>query len=206
MRQRFRPLRARVMARRPGEDGRFTLDTRERRLLGWIAAIIIVIGIAIVVGVLGGNADGTPVDPGGSTTPSAASPLAIAFGTELDATTWQVATGASTDRFIESDLFAYAVPPTATVPATVYVEVVRTGGGVEEVVQAPVLGEGDQPVPAGRPAVAFSVAATNLFTAFGPGEYRMRIFVDPAVEPLAEGTFTLVGDVAPASAPPSSSP
>ena len=206
MRQRFRPLRARVMARRPGEDGRFTLDTRERRLLGWIAAIIIVIGIAIVVGVLGGNADGTPVDPGGSTTPSAASPLAIAFGTELDATTWQVAAGASTDRFIESDLFAYAVPPTATAPATVYVEVVRTGGGVEEVVQAPVLGEGDQPVPAGRPAVAFSVAATNLFSAFGPGEYRMRIFVDPAAEPLAEGTFILVGDVAPASAAPSSSP
>jgi hypothetical protein len=205
MRQRFRPLRARVMARRPGEDGRFTLSPPERRILGWVAAVVIVIGIAIVVGVLGGNADGSPVDPDGSVAPSAASPLAIAFGTELDATTWQVAAGASTDRFIESDLFAYAVPPTATVPATVYVEVVRTSGGIEEVVQA-ASPDGDQPVPVGRPAIAFSVPATDLFTAFGPGEYRMRIYVDTAAEPLAEGTFTLVGDVAPPSVAPSSSP
>lgn len=194
------------MARRPGEGGRFTLSPRERRILGWVAAIVIVIGIAIVVGVLGGNADGDPVDPDGSAAPSAASPLAIAFGTELDESTWQVVAGAGTDRFIESDLFAYAVPPTATVPATVYVEVARTGGGAEEVVQAAIPGEGDQTVPAGRPAVAFSVPATRLFTAFGPGEYRMRIYVDPAAEPLAEGTFVLVGDVAPASGMPSSSP
>jgi len=206
MRQRFRPLRARVMARRPGEDGRFTLSPRERRILGWVAAIVIVIGIAIVVGVLGGNADGDPVDPDGSAAPSTASPFAIAFGTELDEATWQVAAGAGTNRFIESDLFAYAVPPTVTVPATVYVEVVRTGGGVEEVVQAANPDEGDQTVPAGRPAVAFSVPAANLFAAFGPGEYRMRIYVDPEAEPLAEGTFILVGDVAPASAAPSSSP
>jgi hypothetical protein len=206
MRQRFRPLRARVMARRPGEGGRFTLSPRERRILGWVAAIVIVIGIAIVVGVLGGNADGDPVDPDGSAAPSAATPLAIAFGTELDETTWQVAAGAGTDRFIESDLFAYAVPPTATVPATVYVEVVRTGGGVEEVVQAAIPDEGDQTVPAGRPAIAFSVPAANLFTAFGPGEYRMRIFAEPGAEPLAVGTFTLVGDVAPASAAQSAAP
>ena len=205
MRQRFRPLRARVMARRPGEDGRITLGPRERRLLGWIAALVIVVGIAIVVGVLGGNADGTPVDPDGTTAPSAASPLAIAFGTELDATTWQVAAGAGTDRFLEGDLFAYAVPPSVTVPATVYVEVVRTGGGTEEVVQAAAT-DGSQPVPAGRPAIAFSVPAARLFEAFGPGEYRMRIFADPAGEPLAAGTFTLVDDVAPASATPSSSP
>lgn len=193
------------MARRPGEDGRFALSPRERRILGWVAAIVIVIGIAIVVGVLGGNADGAPVDPGDSITPSAATPLAIAFGTELDGTTWQVAAGAGTDRFLESDLFAYAVPPTSTVPATVYVEVARIAGGAEEVVQAAAT-DGDQPVPAGRPAIAFSVPAANLFTAFGPGEYRMRIYVDPADAPLAEGTFILVGDVAPASAAPSSSP
>lgn len=193
------------MARRPGEDGRFTLSPPERRILGWVAAVVIVIGIAIVVGVLGGNADGSPVDPDGSAAPSAASPLAIAFGTELDATTWQVAAGSGTDRFIESDLFAYAVPPTVTVPATVYVEVARTGGGAEEVVQAAAT-DGDQLVPAGRPAIAFSVPAANLFTAFGPGEYRMRIYLDPGAEPVAEGTFSLVGDVAPASAAPSSSP
>lgn len=193
------------MARRPGEDGRITLGPRERRLLGWIAALVIVVGIAIVVGVLGGNADGTPVDPDGSTAPSATSPLAIAFGTELDTTTWQVASGAGTDRFLEGDLFAYALPPSVPVPATVYVEVARTGGGPAEVVQAAAT-DGSQTVPAGRTAIAFSVPAARLFEAFGPGEYRMRIFADPAAEPLAEGSFTLVDDVAPASAAPSSSP
>lgn len=205
MRQRLRPLRARVMARRPGENGRFTLSPSERRLLGWVAAAVIVIGIAIVVGVLGGNGDGSPVDPDASTASGAASPVPIAFGTELDPTTWQVLAGSATDRFVEGDLFAYSVGPTATAPATVYVEVVRTGGDAEEVVQA-ATPDGDQPVPAGRPAIAFSVPATNLFAAFGPGAYRMRIFLDPAAEPFAEGTFTLVGDVGPASAAPSASP
>src|SRR5687767_10924730 len=61
MRQRLRPLRARFMARRPGLDGRFSLSPRERRILGWVVAIVLVLGIALVVRVVGGDADGAPV-------------------------------------------------------------------------------------------------------------------------------------------------
>jgi hypothetical protein len=51
-----------------------------------------------------------------------------------------------------------------------------------------------QPVPAGRPAIGFTVPAANLLGAFGPGEYVMRIHLDPAADPIAQGTFVLVGE------------
>ena len=193
------------MARRPGEDGAFTLGPRERRILGWIVALVLVVGIAIVVGVLGGNGDGTPVDPTDSIPPSAGAVLPIAFGTELDETTGEIAADAQTDRFTGADTFAYAVRTAGAVPTTVYVEVERVGGGSAGVVQ-PATPEGEQAVPAGRPAIAFTVPAANLLEVFGAGEYRMRIFDDPAGAPLAEGTFTLVAEVAPASSAPSGSP
>lgn len=206
MRQRLRPLRARAMARRPGEDGSFSLGPRERRLVGWIVAIVLVIGIAVVVGLLGGNGDGAPVAPDQSASPSAGAFPPIAFGTALDDTTGEVATDAQTDRFTSADTFAYSIRASEgrAVPSTVYVEVERTGGGTAEVVQSATR-DGRQDVPAGRPTVAFTVPAADLLAVFGPGEYRMRIFADPSGDPLAEGSFTLVDDVAP-SASPSASP
>jgi hypothetical protein len=207
MRQRFRPLRARAMARRPGEEGRITLGPRERRLLGWIVAIVLVIGIAIVVGILGGNGDGAPVDPGQSASPSAGTSLPITFGTALDATTGEVPTDAQVDRFTTEDTFAYSIQASEgrTVPATVYVEVERIGGGAAEVVQSATR-DGEQAVPPGRPTIGFTVPAARLLAVFGPGEYRMRIFVDPEDPPLAEGSFSLVGEVAPPSVTPSAAP
>jgi hypothetical protein len=42
----------------------------------------------------------------------------------------------------------------------------------------------------------------QLLEAFGPGEYVMRIHLDPADDPIAQGTFVLVGEpAASASAP-----
>ena len=207
MRQRLRPLRARAMARRPGADGSFSLGPRERRLVGWIVAIVLVIGIAVVVGLLGGNGDGTPIGPGQSASPSAGTVAPIAFGTALDEATGEVANDAQTDRFTSGDTFAYSMAASEgrAVPSTVYVEVERTGGGTAEVVQSAAR-DGRQDVPAGRPTVAFTVPAADLLAVFGPGEYRMRIFADPEGDPLAEGSFTLVGDVAPASVSPSASP
>jgi hypothetical protein len=193
------------MARRPGDEGAFSLGPRERRILGWIVAIVLVIGIAIVVGLLGGNGDGTLVDPADSVAPSTAAAASIAFGTAIDPATGEVDADARTDRFTSADLFAYSVRPPGAVPATVYVEVERIGGGATEVVQ-PATPDGEQDVTAGRPAIAFSVPASNLLEVFGPGEYRMRIFDDPATAPLAEGTFTLVAEVVPASTAPSGSP
>lgn len=207
MRQRFRRARAHAMARRPGDGGSFSLGPRERRLLGWIIALILVIGVAVVVGVLGGNGDGAPVAPNESASPSAATANQIIFGTALDETTGEVPTDARTDRFASGDTFAYSIGATAVgeVPSTVYVEVERTGGGAVEIVQA-ATPEGEQTLPAGRRTIAFTVPAEDLLSVFGPGEYRMRIFVDPADGPVAVGTFTLVGEVAPPSAPASASP
>jgi hypothetical protein len=193
------------MARRPGESGALSLGPRERRLLGWIVALVLVIGIAVVVGVLGGNGDGTPVDPGQSASPSAGGLPPIAFGTALDEATGEVAESARTERFTAADTFAYSHRPTGAMPAAVYVEVERTGGGEQEVVQT-ATPDNEQPITAGRPAIAFSVPVDILLAEWGPGEYRMLIFSEPGGDPLAEGSFTLVGAVAPASAPASASP
>lgn len=205
MRQRFRPLRARVMARRPGEDGRSTLSPRERRLLGWIAAIVLVIGIALVVGLLGGNGDGTPLAPGESASPGTDGLPPIALGTAIDASTGEVADGARTDRFTAGDTFAYSLRPAGELPPAIYVEVERTGGGEPEIVQTATAANA-QPITPGRPAIAFNVAADILLAEWGPGQYRMRVFTEPGGDPIAEGSFTLVGDVMPPSTAPSASP
>jgi hypothetical protein len=189
------------MARRPGQEGGVTLGPRERRILGWIVALVLVVGIAIVVGVLGGNGDGDPIAPAGSVAPSGAAALPITFGTEIDPETGEVASNAQTAQFTSADQFAYSVMPAGEVPTTVYVEVERIGGGAAELVQ-PRTPDGEQQVTAGRPAIAFTVPVADLLAVFGPGEYRMRIFADPAAAPIAEGTFTLIGDPASPSASP----
>jgi hypothetical protein len=204
MRQRLQPMRLRSMARRPGEDRRFSLSPRDRRIAGWLAAAAVFIVIAVVVGILGGNADGTPVAPGTSATASASTAAPIRFGTAMDAASGMVSAEAETNRFAAGDTFAYSVEAEGTVPATVYVGVVRTGGGAQEVVQS--AAEAVQALPDGATVIAFAVPAANLLRDFGPGEYRMTIFTDPTAAPVAEGTFVLV-EVAPSSSvAPSASP
>jgi len=190
------------MAQRPGGEGRFTLSRRERLIAGWLAAIGVILVTAIVVRFLGGDGDGSPVVPSASASEGGASPAAIAFGTSLDPTSGEVPAGSRATRFADGDTFAYSVPAEGELPSTVYVEVERVGGGAAGVVQeaAP---EGMQQVPAGRPAIGFTVPAANLLEVFGPGEYVMRIHLDPAADPIAEGSFVLVGEP---TAPPSGSP
>jgi hypothetical protein len=189
------------MARRPGEEGGIRLSLRDRRVVGWIVAAAVLIGVAVVVGLLGGNGDGTPVAPAASASPSDAVGEEITFGTAIDGTTGQVAADARTSRFAAGDTFAYSIPQQGPVPGAVYVEVERTGGGAVEVVQP----AAEQGVSAASPAVAFAVPADNLLGDFGPGVYRMRIYADPAGAPLGEGTFELVGTDPSGSAAPSAS-
>lgn len=198
MRERFRPLRDRSMARRPGGEGRFTLSRRQRLIAGWLAAIALILVIAIVVRFLGGDGDGTPVVPSPSASQGEASPAAITFGTSLDTATGEVPEGARVNRFAAGDTFAYTVPASGEVPSTVYVEVERVGGGEAGVVQDAAT-EGMQTVPEGRQAIAFTVPTSRLLAVFGPGEYVMRIHLDPATDPIAEGSFVLVGE--PAASP-----
>ena len=186
------------MARRPGGEGRFTLSRRQKLIAGWLAAIGLILVIAIVVRFLGGDGDGSPVVPSPSASQGEASPAAIAFGTSLDPTSGEVPETARVTRFADGDTFAYSVPAFGTVPSTVYVGVERVGGGVAGVVQD-AAAEGIQPVPDGRPAIGFTVPAANLLAVFGPGEYVMRIHLDPAADPIAEGSFVLVGE--PAASP-----
>lgn len=185
------------MARGPGDDDTFPLSPRNRRIVGWVAAIVLIIGIAVGVRILGGNGDGTLVTP----TPSgsgAASLPAISFGTALDPATGEVATDARRDRFSDGDLFAYSVPPAGTVPSAVYVEVLLAADPAAPPLQEAV---GVQALP-NPEVIAFTVPAAALLADFGPGEYLMRIYADPAGDPIAEGAFELVG----AAGSPAASP
>jgi hypothetical protein len=184
------------MARRPGEDGRLTLSPRARLIGGWLAALLLVLGIAAAVRLLGGNGDGSAILP----SPSSATggPLhPIVFGTALDDERL-VPADAVTSRFVGEDTFAYAVPDAAPA-STVYVEVRRVAGGPAEVVQAPV---DPQDIPGAPAHIGFTVPAANLLAAFGPGAFEMRIFLDSASGPIAAGTFELVEPLPSASASP----
>lgn len=186
-----------MASRRGSERRRVDLSPRAMRIGGWVVATLIILGIALVVGLLGGDADG--VETASSPTPSIDEGLRpIAFGTSLDPVTGEVATGARTQRFVAGDTFAYSVRPPSAPPSTVLVEVRRTGGGLRETVQEP----SPQGVADGAMAIAFTVPADALLRDFGPGEYLMLIYAEGVAQPLAEGGFTLVGpDVSPSAAP-----
>jgi hypothetical protein len=181
------------MASRPSERRRLVLSPRARVIAGWLAAAAIIVIITIIVGILGGNADGVTPDARATQTPDAAPRLEIVFGTALDPANGEVAVDALTARFAEGDTFAYSVRPTTPPPQTVYVEVRRTDDADGEVVQA--AADAAQGLAPGVAIIAFAVPASNLFAVFGPGEYLMSIHLDPAVEPIAEGAFELVSPV-----------
>jgi hypothetical protein len=185
------------MARRPGGDDPFTLSPRTRWIIGWVAAVLLIGGIALAVRILGDSGDGAvasshPVGSQGASAPT------VTFGTALDSATGQVAAAARSERFADGDPFVYSVPPSGDVPPVVFVEVRRTGGGVAETVQPPIEGQ-RLPNPE---VIAFSVPAAALLADFGPGEYLMLIYTEPDGEPIAQGTFVLVG----ATASPPASP
>jgi hypothetical protein len=198
---------ARSMARRPGGDGAapLTLSPRVLRIGGWVVAILLIAGIAVVVGLLGGDADEPLIGGGPSASADTAAGPEIAFGTALDAATGEVATDARTDRFAEGDTFVYSVEPSSSAapPSAVYVEVRRVTAEAEEIVQAPV----DAQVLPNPAVIAFRVPTEDLLAVFGPGEYRMLIYADPEADPVAEGSFILVAAPgAGASANPSVAP
>lgn len=184
------------MARPPGARPGFDLSPGQRRIAGWLAAALLIAVVALLFRLLGGNGDGTVVNPSPSS--SIGPGPAIRFGTALDAATGAVAETAETERFGEGDLFAYSLAVTGAVPAEVFVEVRRTGGGPIETVQDPI----DAQVLPDPRIIAFSVAADALLAAFGPGRYEMLIYEDPTADPLGVGAFELVGvTVSPAASP-----
>jgi len=149
-----------------------------------VAALLLVLGIAGAVRLLGESGDEGAAVP--SPSGAGAATLAIAFGTELS-TERVVPVGARATSFERADTFAYAV--VGGEPAEeVYVEVERTDGGPLETVQSPVEA---QRIPDAPALIGFTVPAGNLLDAWGPGAYVMRIYLEPGDEPIAEGTFVL---------------
>ncbi len=186
MRERFLPRRPRPMARRPGEGGRFTLSPRARLIAGWVAAVVLVLGIAGAVRLFGDSGDDgaptpSPSSSGGTTI------LPIVFGTELTAER-VVPVEARATSFERGTTFAYAVDGGAPAEA-VYVEVERTDGGPLETVQEPTEAQGIPEAPA---LIGFMVPTATLLDAWGPGAYTMRIYLEPGAAPLAEGSFVIV--------------
>lgn len=180
------------MARRPGER-RLSVDLSPRamRLAGWVAALLIVLGIAAAVGTLGSRAEiGGVLGGVPSSTPVGAEAAPIAFGTAFDPVTGEVAEASRADRFEAGDRFAYSSRPGIVLPTTILVEVARLGsdGSLGEVVQPP----SPQALPSGAEVLAFSVDADALIDAFGAGSFVMRIYAAADGAPIAEGEFALV--------------
>jgi hypothetical protein len=186
MRQRFQLRRPRSMARRTGEGGRVALSPRARLIAGWVVALLLVLGIAGAVRLLGESADQGAVAPSPSSG-SAGPLLPIVFGTELS-TERVVPVEARTATFERGMTFAYAVDG-GEPAAEVYVEVERTDGGRLEPVQEPVDA---QPIPDAPALIGFTVPTAVLLDAWGPGAYVMRIYLEPDGAPIAEGGFVLV--------------
>ena len=156
-----------------------------RMWLGWAAAGL---GVGLVV-FLVGRAGSEAGLPSPTPSPSAAGPLAISFGTALDATTGEAID--PTDRFRATDPIAYSVR-LASAPgvATILVEIVRLDGEQETVVQEP----STQGIDANSSVIGFTFAVptSEVLDAWGPGDYAMRIYLPGADDPFAAGRFTLV--------------
>ncbi|MEO8510704.1 MAG: hypothetical protein ABI534_05625 [Chloroflexota bacterium] len=159
---------------------------RVRVILGWVGAAVVIAVVAFIVGRPAGDAN----QPGAlaSTSPSeVAQPLAIAFGTAMDATTLTVSELASTFR--RGDPFTYSVQLADPVGVgTVYVRVDRVGEPPETVQD---WSDGNQTVDPSLAVISFQVPADKLLDVFGAGDYEMRISLAPAGTVLALGTFRL---------------
>jgi hypothetical protein len=120
--------------------------------------------------------------------PSAA-PLSVTFGTALDPVSGEAIQ--LTDRFRAGDPIAYSVRLAAAAGIdSILVEVARIEGNGETVVQQPSA----QGIVAASSVIAFTFAVQtgDLLTAWGPGDYVMRIYRPGVTNPFATGRFTLV--------------
>ena len=156
-----------------------------RMWLGWAAGIL---GVGVVV-FLVGRAGSEAGLPSPTPVPSAAGPLAIAFGKALDPTSGEAVE--LTDRFRASDPIAYSVRLGAAPGVdTILVEIVRLEGEGETVVQEP----STQGIDATSRVIAFTFAVptSEVLEAWGPGDFAMRIYLPGGADPIAAGRFTLV--------------
>ena len=161
---------------------------RTRLWLGWLAAGAGVLAIAFIAGRAGSDVD----LPSPTPSPSGVVPVTIVFGAALDDLSGEAVS--LTSIFGAGDPFAYSARLQAAAGVdSMLLEVVRLEGGGEATAQAPREVGID---PTSR-IIAFSVLASDLIAAWGPGDYEMRMYLGPGTDPTAVGRFTL--GVAPSS-------
>ncbi len=172
------------MARPRGEPGL----ARRASVLGWVAVVGLVVAVAFIVGRPGRDA-GTAAATGSP----APTTLPVVFGTAIDHDSGEATQ--RTAHFRPGEPFAYSVRLATDVgQQTVYVEVLRaTAEGLLQV-QAPRA----QKTLAERPVIAYLVTTDGLIQAFGPGDFVLRIYLDPEAAPIAAGSFTVVPPAGPA--------
>ena len=150
---------------------------RGSTLVTGVGLVLIVIGLASVVGDLPTEADPTP----------AAGPLPIAFGRALDPDTYLVTD--ATSRFEPGDPFAYSVtPPVHAGVPNVYVAIVTYRAGSEVVLQQP----SPQRLLPEPVSFGYSTTTNDLIELFGYGRFTMKISLDPAGPVYAQGRFEVV--------------
>lgn len=153
------------------------------RWLGWIAAALGVGAIAFIVGRAGldvGLSGATPI-------PTAGGPGQVLFGTALDPSTGEAIGGIN--RFRADDAMAYSVRLSST-PAgsSFFIEVVRLDGSVEITMQEPT----ETAAQVVGSVLGFRPSAAAMLATWGPGNFVLRIYTDPAAAPVAAGRFTLI--------------
>ena len=174
------------MLRRQGHAQRNGSGSSLRRFapaLGWGAAIVVLVGLAFIVGGPGASEEGPTASP--SATP--ASVVAIVFGSALDDVSHQVSD--PQEAFSSGDTFAYAVEladPSET--GLVLVQVLRRNESGEVEVQ----GKSPEGMTPGSRLLHVELPAARLYDAWGAGEYIMRIYAPADGPVIAEGSFTLV--------------
>ena len=191
MRDRWRTRFGRSMARPVGEGPHLPEPgPRGRVILGWVGAGLVVAVVAFIVG--RPASDANEAGALGSASPSQSSQLLpIAFGTARDPSSLEVTAPATTFR--RGDPFVYSVHLPEAGVDTIYVRVDRTG-------EAPLTvqdwSDGEQRIDPTLAVISFEVPADSLLDVFGPGDYEMRISLEPNGELLASGTFRLVEEPA----------
>lgn len=150
--------------------------------LGWLAAAAALLIIAFIAGRAGSDVElATP-----TAVPSASAPVPIVFGAALDEITGVAVR--PTGVFRAGDPLAYSARlPAAAGVSKMLLEVVRLEADGFTTAQAP----REVGIDATSRVIAFSVFASDLLAAWGPGNYEMRMYLGTGADPTAVGRFTL---------------
>lgn len=150
--------------------------------LGWLAAGTAILTIAFIAGRAGSDVELVSPTP----SPSTAEPVAIVFGSALDEVSGVAVS--PTTIFRAGDPFAYSARlPAAAGTNSMLLEVVRLEADGQTTAQA----QREVGIDATSRVIAFSVFASDLLAAWGPGNYEMRMYLEPGTDPTALGRFTL---------------